>query len=186
MRASSEPGLQRFSKLVFFLKGENADLPLSYVWKGGAVQPGFCLILFPDGRHFLLPQARATPAFEILKQHVFSSKKNLLGAAVQTDHDQQEYQEEEGETRESVDYRSCGGVGHHLPDSLLRGLASPQLEGSSRDPGLAWSPWGWARVGTDRLPGCCTGGYCHLLLPPLTLATAPPSSSLPLRNASEA
>ena len=53
----------KFSKLVFFLKGEKADLPLSYVWKGGAVQPGFCLILLSDGRHFLLPQARATPAF---------------------------------------------------------------------------------------------------------------------------
>ena len=149
------------------------------------VSVSFCFRM--DGTFFFLKHGQHLQ--EILKQHVFSSKKNLLCTTVQTDHDQQEYQEEEGETRESVDYRSCGGVGHHLPDSLLRGLASPQLEDSSfRDPGLAWSPgtWGWARVGTDRLPGCCTGGYCHLLLPPLTLATAPPSSSLPLRNASEA
>ena len=78
MRASSEPGLQRFSKLVFFLKGEKADLPLSYVWKGGAVQPGFCLILFPDGRHFLLPQARATPAANFEATCVFLEEKPTL------------------------------------------------------------------------------------------------------------
>ena len=107
------------------------------------------------------------------------SKRNLLCTAVETDHDQEEYEEEECESGEGIDYRCCGGVGHHLPDDLLL-LCVPfaRLEGSFRGPWACLAALAtWAYGGVDRggrLLLWWRGGYCHLLLPPLTLAPAPP------------
>ena len=87
------------------------------------------------------------------------SKRNLLCTAVETDHDQEEYEEEECESGEGIDYRSCGGVGHHLPDNPLLCVPFARLEGSFRGPWACLAALAiWAYGGVDRGVGCCSGG----------------------------
>ena len=90
-------------------------------------------------------------------RNYFFAPKNLLCTAVETDHDQQEYEEEECESGEGVDYRGCGGVGHH-PDELLLCVPFPPLEGSFRGPWACLAALsGWAYGGEDRGVGCWSG-----------------------------
>ena len=95
------------------------------------VSVSFCFLM--DGTFFFLKHGQHLRDGQIISTSTLSSKRNLLCTAVETDHDQQEYEEEECESGESIDYRSCGGVGHHLADNLLR-VRFAQLEGSFRGP----------------------------------------------------
>lgn len=147
------------------------------------VSVSFCFRM--DGTFFFLKHGQHLRQSFSAMSNFFCSKRNLLCTAVETDHDQQEYEEEECESGEGIDYRSCGGVGHH-PDNLLLRVRLPRLEGSFRGPWACLQALAvWAYGGVDRggrLLLWWRGGYCHLLLPPLTLAPAPPHPPLPLRT----